>query len=201
MLGLVLAWAAAAFSGPVVGVTDGDTLTVLSDSIPVTVRIAEIDAPETGQPWSRRSKQALAEKVFEKVVTVEPVTRDRYGRTVAYIRLDEREIHREMIREGHAWAYRRYLLDGTLLDDETAARDAGAGLWGLPETEITAPWLARTGHRAAEEGSPEKGAGCGTKRYCREMTSCAEARFHYRACGRSSLDGDGDGVPCERLCR
>ena len=200
MLGLVLAFAASAFSGPVVGVTDGDTLTVLSGSRPVTVRIAEIDAPETGQPWSRRSKQALSEKVFEKVVTVEPVTRDRYGRTVGYVRLDGRDIHREMIREGHAWAYRRYLIDGTLLDDETAARNARAGLWALPETATAAPWLARAGHRSTEERIPEIG-GCGTKRYCREMDSCAEARFHFRACGRSSLDGDDDGVPCERLCR
>jgi endonuclease YncB( thermonuclease family) len=201
VLGLVLAFAASAFSGPVVGIADGDTLTVLFDSRPVTVRIAEIDAPETGQPWSRRARQALSEKVFQQIVTVEPVTRDRYGRTVGYVRLGGREIHREMVREGHAWAYRRYLVDGTLLDDETAARNAGAGLWALPESDIAAPWLARTG-RSVRDGATATGAGrCGTKRYCREMDSCAEARFHFRACGRASLDGDGDGVPCERLCR
>jgi hypothetical protein len=41
---------------------------------------------------------------------------------------------------------------------------------------------------------------CGEKTYCRQMTSCAEAMFHYRNCGLLRLDGDRDGVPCEALC-
>jgi len=44
------------------------------------------------------------------------------------------------------------------------------------------------------------GQSCGGKRYCREMTSCAEARFYLETCGLSQLDGDGDGSPCESLC-
>ena len=42
---------------------------------------------------------------------------------------------------------------------------------------------------------------CGDKRYCGQMTSCAEAMFYYRSCGVTRLDGDGDGIPCESLCR
>ena len=42
---------------------------------------------------------------------------------------------------------------------------------------------------------------CGTKRYCREMTSCEEAKYYLEHCGLSSLDGDGDGTPCESLCQ
>jgi hypothetical protein len=42
---------------------------------------------------------------------------------------------------------------------------------------------------------------CAGKRYCREMTSCEGAKFYLTVCGVRSLDGDGDGVPCERLCR
>jgi hypothetical protein len=41
---------------------------------------------------------------------------------------------------------------------------------------------------------------CGEKRYCTQMTSCAEARFHFETCGLRRLDGDRDGIPCERLC-
>jgi hypothetical protein len=41
---------------------------------------------------------------------------------------------------------------------------------------------------------------CGEKTYCTQMTSCEEAMFHYRSCGLLRLDGDRDGVPCERLC-
>jgi len=41
---------------------------------------------------------------------------------------------------------------------------------------------------------------CGEKTYCTQMTSCAEAMFHFQQCGLARLDGDRDGVPCERLC-
>lgn len=41
---------------------------------------------------------------------------------------------------------------------------------------------------------------CGERRYCSEMRSCEEAMFHVRVCGLTRLDGDRDGVPCERLC-
>lgn len=42
---------------------------------------------------------------------------------------------------------------------------------------------------------------CSGKRTCKEMGSCAEARFYLTQCGVSHLDGDGDGTPCEKLCR
>jgi hypothetical protein len=41
---------------------------------------------------------------------------------------------------------------------------------------------------------------CGSKRYCKEMSSCAEARFYLEQCGLTRLDGDSDGSPCENLC-
>jgi len=42
---------------------------------------------------------------------------------------------------------------------------------------------------------------CSGKRTCKEMSSCAEARFYLTQCGVNRLDGDGDGTPCEKLCR
>ena len=42
---------------------------------------------------------------------------------------------------------------------------------------------------------------CGTKRYCKHMSSCEEAMFHLNQCGRKSLDRDKDGVPCEKICK
>lgn len=42
---------------------------------------------------------------------------------------------------------------------------------------------------------------CGTKRYCKEMKSCAEAKFFLNQCGLERLDRDGDGKPCENVCR
>jgi hypothetical protein len=41
---------------------------------------------------------------------------------------------------------------------------------------------------------------CGKKYYCSQMESCEEAMFYYTVCGLKRLDGDNDGVPCEKLC-
>ena len=70
-------------SGKVVGITDGDTLTVLVDQQAIKVRLAEFDTPERGQPWANRAKQALSDKVIGQVVELQVVDTDRYGRTVS----------------------------------------------------------------------------------------------------------------------
>ncbi len=75
--------AEAPLSGKVVGVTDGDTITVLVDRQARRVRLAEIDIPERGQPCGNRAKQALSDKVFGQVVELQVVDTDRYCRTVA----------------------------------------------------------------------------------------------------------------------
>jgi endonuclease YncB( thermonuclease family) len=104
------------------------------------VRLSEIDTPERGQPWYQRAKDALAEKVAARVVSVEEVDRDRYGRLVGKVWLGGRDINREMVAGGHAWVYRRYLRDPSLLEDENRAQAALLGLWRLPETQRTPPW-------------------------------------------------------------
>lgn len=145
---LALVLATNPLTGRVVGVTDGDTLTVLGDGHrPVKVRLAEIDTPESRQPWGKRAKQALSQKVFGKDVEVEVLDIDRYGRRVGRVRLGERDINREMVAEGHAWVYREYLRDRSLLDVEAAARAAGRGLWGLPESDRQEPSRWRRQHR------------------------------------------------------
>lgn len=196
------AFAATNLNGMVVGIADGDTLTLLVDRQQHRIRLAEIDTPERGQDWGARARQALADKVFERRVRVETLDVDRYGRIVGRIWLGDRDINREMVAEGHAWVYRDYLEDRSLLEDERRARAAGLGLWGL--AGAVAPWEFRRGGAPPTGYSvlPDDAAfSCGGKRYCREMRSCAEARFHLRACGLTRLDGDGDGIPCEALCR
>jgi hypothetical protein len=42
---------------------------------------------------------------------------------------------------------------------------------------------------------------CGAKRFCKDMNSCAEARFYLTKCGAKGLDGNRDGIPCNSLCR
>ena len=58
-----LAVADGPYRGKVIAITDGDTLKILVDSKQLKIRLAEIDAPEKGQPWGHRSKDALARKV------------------------------------------------------------------------------------------------------------------------------------------
>jgi endonuclease YncB( thermonuclease family) len=203
---LLPSWAVAeTIIGKVVGVTDGDTLTLLVEQVPIKVRLAEIDTPEKNQPWGRHAKQALSDHVFDKTVQLHVVTRDRYGRTVGHVYLGDRNINREMVRMGHAWVYVKYSKDLTLLDDEKVARDAREGLWSLPEATWVPPWEWRAARRGkntkkaipADLGKPFS---CGTKQYCREMTTCPEAQFYLKECGLTQLDGDGDGVPCEIIC-
>ena len=205
------------FEAPVVAVADGDTVTVLRQTTAgprqVRVRLTEIDAPERGQPWGARARQALADKVFRQTVRVSASGEDRYGRLLARLYITDgdtltgRDVNREMVREGHAWVYRRYATENWL-PDEAAARDVGLGLWSLGVGTSVPPWEWRRGERrrkvAAVADVPNVNAesfSCGAKRTCREMASCAEARFHLETCGVRTLDGDRDGLPCEQLCR
>ena len=128
------------YSGKVISITDGDTLRILYQGGQLKIRLAEIDTPERKQPWGTRAKQALSDKVFGRVVDVVEIDRDRYGRIVGRIYLGGRDINREMVAEGHAWVYRKYMRDKSLLADEAAARDAELGLWSLPETQRVPPW-------------------------------------------------------------
>ena len=194
--------AADVVEGKVVKIADGDTFTLLTPAKKqIRVRLAEIDTPERGQPWGNRSRQALAELVFNNEVRVVRVDIDRYGRLVGRVYVDNVDVNAELVRNGHAWVYRKYVTDDSLYDLEAEARDARRGLWVLPEAQRFSPWDWRSGTRSATAPNTEPIAfECGTKQYCREMTSCEEARFYLTECGLTSIDGDGDDIPCERLC-
>ena len=189
-------------SGQVVGITDGDTLTLLVDRTQHKIRLGEIDTPERGQDWGTKATQALAEKVHRQDVRVVVTDVDRYNRLIGKIWLGDRDINREMVREGHAWVYRQYLDDQSLLNDEAKAKAEGIGLWSIANP--VPPWDWRRGARSSRrtnQPSTAKSFTCGSKTYCREMTSCEEAKFYLSQCGLSRLDGDKDGVPCEAICR
>lgn len=208
--------AAEFFEGRVVKVFDGDTIEVLVGHEQRRVRLSGIDTPERGQPWAEQAKRALSRRVFGKSVRVNDVGTDRYGRTVGEVYADNVCVGCELVREGHAWVYRKYTDDPVLYELEAQARTARRGLWGLPEAERVPPWEWRHASHAASGGEKapapsREGAEvthparpdstCADKHFCREMASCQEARFYLEHCGLASLDGDGDGVPCASLCR
>lgn len=166
-------------------------------------------APEKDQAFGQRSKKALSDLVFGKQVILEPETTDKYGRTVARVVVNGEDANLRMVRSGMAWVYDQYAREPHYFDAQVSARSANVGLWDDPNPIRPSDWrhggarVSRTSAAAAPVlvATASGGFTCSGKRYCREMGSCAEARFYLTQCGLSRLDGDGDGVPCEKMCR
>lgn len=198
---------AAEISCRVVGVSDGDTFTCLTaEKRHVKVRMAEIDTPESKQPYGTRARHALSDLVFGKDVKLVVQDTDRYGRTVARAYAGTTDVNAALVSQGAAWVYRQYSKDRSLIGLEDQARSAKRGLWALPESERMKPWEWRRAgaaqRQAQRDSSSTDGSySCSTRKSCGQMTSCAEARYHLEHCGNSRLDGDRDGLPCEKICR
>lgn len=205
-LALLAASPNAVFEAHVVKVVDGDTIHVAVPGKEIQkVRLFGIDTPERDQPYARQARKALAKLVYGRDVRLETHGSDGYGRLLAIVYVDERDVNAELIRVGAAWVFRKYSDDEKRIALEDEARAAKRGLWALPESERVPPWQWRHPDAApAANGKSSKPAAafhCGEKTYCREMESCAEARFYLTRCGLERIDGDGDGVPCSSLCK
>lgn len=139
---------AGTISGRVVGVSDGDTITVFDGTSQThKIRLSGIDAPEKAQPFGQRSKASLSGMVYGKTVNVVFDERDRYGRIVGKVMLGSRDVNLEQIRLGMAWHYKRYSNDPAYAEAEEAARRKAAGLWSEPDP--TPPWSWRKSGRTA----------------------------------------------------
>lgn len=130
-------------AGDVVGVADGDTLTILAGRQEVRVRLSEIDAPERRQAFGTVSRQHLAMLCFRKQAVVMVESTDRYGRVVGRVACAGVDANAAMVRAGLAWAYARYLRDPRIAALEREARVARRGLWRDPNP--TPPWSYRHG--------------------------------------------------------
>lgn len=142
---------AATVSGRVVGVADGDTLTVLTaTNQQIKVRMAGIDAPEKAQDFGQASKKSLSDMVFGKEVQVEVQSTDRYGRTVGWVSQGQNDINAAQVFRGMAWVYRQYIdvnsaYGQELLRLEATAKANRNGLWG--GYNPVAPWDFRRAPR------------------------------------------------------
>ena len=108
----------AALTCLIVGVSDGDTLTarcptqdVQRPYQQVRIRLAEIDAPESSQPFGKRSKEHLSGLCYQAEAVIRPTTMDRYGRTVARVECKGVDANLEMVKAGLAWAFTKYQTD------------------------------------------------------------------------------------------
>jgi endonuclease YncB( thermonuclease family) len=122
--------------GKVVGITDGDTITVLdADKTEHKIRLMGIDAPEKKQDFGNESKKALSNYIYQKEITVEYKKQDRYKRKVGKIILGKQDICLQMIKDGMAWHYKDYEREQPKIDRdlysqaELKAREEKKGLW------------------------------------------------------------------------
>ena len=134
--------------GRVVGVSDGDTITVLdAGKAQHTVRLGGIDAPERAQPYGTVAKQTLSALVFDRRVEARCWKRDRYGREVCSVFAGTSDVGLAMLRDGVAWHYKEFEREQSAEERaeyarvEADARFAGRGLWREPGA--IPPWQWR----------------------------------------------------------
>lgn len=126
-------------SGKVVKIKDGDTIVVLDSlNVQTTIRLAEVDCPESSQPFGKNAKVFTTDEVAMKNVSYKIVTIDRYGRTVAKVFYSGKYLSEEIIKNGFGWHYKKYSNSKKLATLEELAQENKKGLW--IDNRVIAPW-------------------------------------------------------------
>jgi endonuclease YncB( thermonuclease family) len=140
--------------GLVVGVTDGDTLRIRSNTgFPIVIRLQGIDAPETTQAYGLAATAVLRESTLHKRVTAECNKTDRYRRQVCLVKVDGVDVGLQMLLRGHAWHYKRFSSEQTqqksreYAEAENEAVAQRRGLWQQDAPEAPWDWRAKK-HRS-----------------------------------------------------
>ena len=174
------------FVGEVVGLRDGDTLSIMQHGKAVTVRLHGIDTPKKGQAFGTRARQCTGALVFRQIVTVVVLDTDRYGRLVGEVLLpDGRSLNQELVRAGCAWWYQQYARgDTTLARLEAEARAAKRGLWS--DLHALAPWEWRRQQRTGTP-APSQPSSLPPPRPATPQTGCCRVCRTGKACGESCI--------------
>ncbi len=140
-----LAVHAETIEGRVVGVHDGDTVTVLDvHNQQHKIRLAGIDAPESKQAFGQASKKQMSDLVFGKDVTLDCGKTDKYRREICVVTVDGHDANLAQVKAGMAWWYRKYQKEQTAAQRssydaaEATAKANKVGLWS--EAEAVPPW-------------------------------------------------------------
>jgi endonuclease YncB( thermonuclease family) len=130
-------------TGKIVGIVDGDTVTLLCHNCNQTyrIRLNGIDCPEKGQAYGTAAKQFTAHLLFSQSVSVHIVDIDRYGRYIADVYLGDTYVNAEIVKAGYAWHYKRYSDSAQLARCEIDARNNHRGLW--QDAHPIPPWQFR----------------------------------------------------------
>ena len=214
VLFLLLVWPTLcwAWTGEVVHVADGDTITVLKGSERVKVRLYGIDTPETSQWYGQNAKTFISSQVFGKTVQVQEMDIDRYGRIVGLVSVGDLIVNLHLVEYGYAWVYHQYCKESFCSqwgEVEAEARREKRGLWKNPKA--VPPWIYRRSKGKNVPRQPTKAAAgsdcdCSGNLYnCSNFRTQAQAQACYERCKRlkgydvHKMDGDRDERVCESL--
>ncbi|QLB19286.1 thermonuclease family protein [Mannheimia granulomatis] len=191
----------------VVAISDGDTLSCLINKTSLKVRLQHIDAPEQTQPYGTKAKQALANLVFKKNITLKISGYDRYQRMLAVV-YDEngKNINLTLIQQGMAWAYNK---EAGYQQAQDKAQKAKVGLWQAPNPIVPSEWrkgdIQPTHSQAVKKrenfANISNAINCQTKLSCNQIGNYKMAQHYFHQCGWKELDGNNDGIPCNKLYR
>ena len=149
-----LSWA---WQGKVVGISDGDTISVLHEGKAEKIRVYGVDCPESHQDFGQKAKQFTSSMVFGKVVEIQPKDTDRHGRTVGLVTLDGKSLNEALVKAGMAWVYVKYCKEPFCTQwnqSQEEARSKRIGLWSIPNP--TPPWEFRHPKSGASSESKSK---------------------------------------------
>ena len=113
-----------------------------SQGTQIKIRLSEIDAPEMDQPFGTNSKKCLSELIRENSsLKFKSDGQDGYGRSLGWLMTDEINLNYEMLKQGCAWVYDRYVIDKTIYSFQNGARLKNLGLW--KSQSPMPPWVWR----------------------------------------------------------
>jgi len=132
----------------VLKVSDGDTINIQKVENGkfvgemLKIRMYGMDAPEKSQDYGPESRQALEKLVAGKTLSIEVKNKDRYGRTVAVIYVNGKNINEEMVKTGNAWWYQEYAKNDTQFEEcQQNAKQKKLGLFS--RKGYIEPWIYR----------------------------------------------------------
>lgn len=138
---------AASFTATLGKVMDGDSFYVKTGGRKVEIRLQGVDCPEKGQPYGDEARAFTRDFLEGRTLTVEELGIDDYGRTLARVSVEGRDLALALVKAGLAWHFKRYNSDRDLSIAEREAQRARRGLWADPRP--VPPWKWRKEHQKA----------------------------------------------------
>ena len=130
----------------VIKVSDGDSFTCrMKSGKKQFIRMSGIDAPEIKQTYGKNARRALNTALLGKTVRLKNIAQDRYGRTLATVYVGNEDQNLNMVKQGHAWVYRRYNTLPHYIEAEKNAQQQKIGLWQKKNPMYPEDWRRKNG--------------------------------------------------------